>query len=83
MKKIITLLTFLYFTLLSHAQVVAERNVVSSLGKDTLIGSTVWASTVGQAVNDTYTAGSVTLTQGFNQPDGYSYTPYFPFVKNL
>jgi hypothetical protein len=83
MKKIITLLILIYSFTQVNAQVVAERSVISSLGKDTLVASTVWASTVGQPVNDTYTAGSLTLTQGFNQPDGYSYTPYIPFVKNI
>jgi hypothetical protein len=59
------------------------RTVVASAGKDTLIGSTIWAYTVGQAVDDTYSSGNVTLTQGFNQPDGFYITPLIPYINNL
>jgi len=83
MKKAILLLAFLMTAVMINAQIVAVRSVVSNLGKDTLIGTTNWAYTVGQAVNDTYSVGNLTLTQGFNQPDGFYITPLIPYVSNL
>ena len=83
MKKILLLLACSLPVMAMNAQVVAVRTVVASGGKDTLIGSTIWAYTVGQAVNDTYSNGDLTLTQGFNQPDGFFITPLIPYVNNL
>jgi hypothetical protein len=65
------------------AQVVAVRQVVATAGKDTLIGTTIWAATIGEPVIETYPGSNLTLTQGFNQPDGFYITPFFPYVSNL
>jgi len=66
-----------------NAQVVAVRQVVASSGKDTLVGSTIWAATIGEPVIETYPGSNITLTQGFNQPDGFYITPFFPYINNL
>ncbi|MGC4104509.1 T9SS type A sorting domain-containing protein [Ferruginibacter sp.] len=83
MQKIATLLLLLTIYSTSNAQIVAVRQVTASLGKDTLIGTTNWAYTVGEPVIETYTFGNYTLTQGFHQPDGYSITPFIPIINNL
>ncbi|MFN8251814.1 MAG: T9SS type A sorting domain-containing protein [Ferruginibacter sp.] len=57
--------------------------MVASAGRDTLIGKTIWAYTVGEIAVDTYTAGNTTFTQGFHQPDGFSFTPYLPGITDL
>ncbi|MEI7736779.1 MAG: T9SS type A sorting domain-containing protein [Ferruginibacter sp.] len=67
----------------SQAQVTIIRQIVAVAGKDTLIGSTTWASTVGEPVIETYNGANITLTQGFNQPDGFYITPFFPYINNL
>jgi len=83
MKRVITLIFLSAIIANSNAQVVAVRQVVASAGKDTLIGSTIWASTIGEPVIETYTGGALTFTQGFHQPDGYSITPFIPLINNL
>ena len=83
MRKIITLIILVAIYNTTKAQIVAVRQVVSSTGKDTLIGTTNWAYTIGEPVVETYTAGSLILTQGFHQPDGYSITPFIPLINNL
>lgn len=65
------------------AQVTAVRTVTACNGKDTLIGTTTWAYTVGEAVVESYTPGSLILTQGFHQPDGYSIIPTQPVVQSF
>jgi hypothetical protein len=83
MRTVFLALIFLSVYHTSNAQVVVVRQVVASSGKDTLIGSTIWASTVGEPVIETYNGSNATLTQGFNQPDGYYITPFFPYINNL
>ena len=83
MRKIVTLTLLLIICNIINAQIVAVRQVVSSIGKDTLIGTTIWASTVGEPVVETYTIGNITLTQGFHQPDGYDIKPYIPLINSL
>jgi hypothetical protein len=67
----------------AKAQLTAVRQVVSSSGKDTLIGATIWAFTIGEPVVDSYFGSNLTLTQGFHQPDGYSITPSIPLINSL
>lgn len=81
-KLIIIVLSFIC-TIPAHAQIVPVRTVVSALGKDTLVGTTIWAFTIGEPVVETLSGSNILLTQGFHQPDGYAYTPYFPFVTNI
>lgn len=83
MRRVILLALLFAIHFSVHAQVVAVRQVVSSAGKDTLIGSTIWASTIGEPVIDTYLGSNITLTQGFHQPDGYAITPLIPYINNL
>lgn len=83
MKKVITLILFIAIYNHLNAQIVAVRQVVASGGKDTLIGSTIWACTIGEPVIDTYTGGALVFTQGFNQPDGYAITPAIPYINKL
>lgn len=83
MRKITALLTLCIAITIANAQVVAVRQVVASGGKDTLIGFTNWAYTIGEPVIETYPGSNLTLTQGFNQPDGYSIIPLIPYVNNL
>lgn len=83
MKQIFVLYLFLNLWLGTSAQIVPVRQVVSTGGTDTLINRIIWASTVGEAVISTFTAGSLVLTQGFQQPDGFSITPFFPYIQNL
>ena len=83
MLKIITLVSALLLCKLSFAQIVAQRSVVTLTGKDTLVNKTIWAYTIGETIVDTYTGGNITFTQGFHQPDGFSFTPYIPAVTDL
>jgi len=83
MRRVFTLIILLFAGFTVHAQVVAVRQVIASIGKDTLIGNTIWASTVGEPVIETYTGSSLTLTQGFHQPDGYTIIPLIPYVNDL
>ncbi len=83
MRKTVLFLTFFTFFNTTYAQVVAVRQVVASAGKDTLIGSTIWAATIGEPVIETYPGSTLTFTQGFNQPDGYFITPFLPYIRNL
>lgn len=83
MRTAFLLLSLIVIVNSSHAQVTLIRQVVAASGKDTLIGSTTWASTVGEPVIETYTVSNITLTQGFNQPDGFYITPFFPYINNL
>ena len=83
MWKILLLFCGMFLSVCLPAQIVSNRSVTATSGKDTVIGSTIWAYTVGEAVTDTYTAGNITFTQGFHQPDGFSFTPYIPFLTNL
>jgi hypothetical protein len=83
MRRVFTLSLLFTLSFTVHAQVVAVRQVVASAGNDTLIGSTVWASTIGETVIDTYLGSNITLTQGFHQPDGYSITPFIPYISSL
>ncbi|GAB2822260.1 T9SS type A sorting domain-containing protein [Ferruginibacter profundus] len=82
-RRIVPLLILLTLLNSVNAQVIAVRQVVASAGKDTLIGTTIWASTIGEPVIETYTGGALTFTQGFHQPDGYSITPFIPLINNL
>jgi Secretion system C-terminal sorting domain len=79
--SIIIILSFLFK--LNFAQIVAVRQVVASTGKDTVLGATNWAYTVGEAVVYTSAVGNYLFTQGFHQPDGYSIKPLFPYINNL
>ena len=81
-NAVLTLILFVSI-LSAEAQVVAVRQVVASSGKDTLVGSTIWAATIGEPVIETYPGSNITLTQGFNQPDGFYITPFFPYINNL
>jgi len=83
MKRFLMLFCLLSLSFITQSQVIAVRQVVSNLGKDTLIGNTIWAFTVGEPVIDTYLGSNITLTQGFHQPDGYSITPFIPVINNL
>ena len=82
-KNSIALFLFVLFSMLVKAQVVPVRTVVSNIGRDTLIGTTIWAFTVGEPVVDTYSESGVTLTQGFHQPDGFYITPLIPYVNSV
>lgn len=82
--RIVTITCILLSTFItSTAQTVLSRQVISSTGKDTLIGTTIWAQTIGEPVIETYLGSNLTLTQGFHQPDGFSITPFFPYINNL
>jgi hypothetical protein len=83
MRKVLPALGLFISINTIHAQVIAVRQVVASAGKDTLIGSTIWAATVGEPVIETYPGSNITITQGFNQPDGFYITPFFPYINNL
>lgn len=83
MRKIILFILFFSVIHAAHAQVVAVRQVSGSMGKDTLIGNTIWAYTVGEPVIDTYTGGALSFTQGFHQPDGYFISSFIPLINNL
>jgi hypothetical protein len=80
MKRTITFLCLIVFSIAIKAQIVPVRTVVSSTGKDTLIGTTVWAFSVGEPMIETFSAFGTTVTQGFHQPDGYSISPFLPYI---
>lgn len=82
-KVMVQLVVLAMYCSIAKAQVVAVRQVVASTGKDTLIGSTIWAFTIGEPVVDTYFGSNITLTQGFHQPDGYAITPFIPLINSL
>ncbi|MBS1511390.1 MAG: T9SS type A sorting domain-containing protein [Bacteroidetes bacterium] len=83
MRIIFTSLFFIAFFSVCQSQIVAVRQVIGNTGKDTLIGTTNWAWTVGEPVIDTYESSIGIFTQGFHQPDGYSITPGTPYINNL
>lgn len=83
MFKTVTLFAAILLCQFSFAQIIAQRSVVAAAGKDTLVDKTIWAYTIGETVVDTYTGGNITFTQGFHQPDGFSFTPYVPAVTDL
>jgi len=83
MRQVVTLALLFTVSHATFAQVITVRQVVASAGKDTLIGNTIWAFTIGEPVIETYPGSNLTLTQGFNQPDGYSITPFIPYINSL
>ncbi len=83
MLKTVILLASVLLYQFSSAQIVSQRAVVAAAGKDTVIGKTIWAYTVGETVVDTYTGGNITFTQGFHQHDGFSFTPYLPGITDI
>jgi hypothetical protein len=84
MRKVMVLL-LLSVTIINtvKSQVVAVRQVVASSGRDTLIGNTIWAYTIGEPVIETLLGSNITFTQGFHQPDGYSITPAIPLINSI
>jgi hypothetical protein len=84
MKKVMLQLVVLtMLCCIAKAQLTAVRQVVAGGGRDTLIGTTIWAFTVGEPVVDSYFGSNLTLTQGFHQPDGYAITPIIPLINSL
>jgi hypothetical protein len=83
MKKLSAALIAIFFWQLSFSQIVPVRQVVATTGRDTVLGTTNWAYTVGEAVVYTSSVGNYLFTQGFHQPDGYSIKPLFPYINNI
>lgn len=69
MKLIISIILFIIFTSLCHAQSI-DREVISSSGDyfEGTNGSISW--TLGEIATETLTDGNIILTQGFQQPYG-------------
>ena len=71
MKQLLFLLTTIVYALASQAQgQVLSPTVLASAGSYVIAGGNSFSYTVGEmAAIQTYTAGTVTLTQGFQQPN--------------
>ncbi len=67
-RCVLAIATFVSITLASSAQSI-ERQVIGSTGGDAQTASISASFTVGEAVIKTQTAGTITLTQGFQQSD--------------
>jgi len=52
-----------------HAQITLDRQVISSTGQLATVGNITVSSSVGETVVETVMSGSLTLTQGFQQPE--------------
>lgn len=65
---------------LAFAQTV-DRQVIGSTGGVVTAGGTTLSFTVGEVVTATVTAGSFTLTQGFQQPDGSGTISNDPLIQ--
>lgn len=68
--KITLLIAFVFFCSLAYSQIELSRQVIGSLGQsETIYGDFNISATAGEAVVQTIFSDSLTLTQGFHQPD--------------
>ncbi len=68
MKKLIFIFTFILATSVAFSQSI-DRQVISSTGGYSEAGNISVSYTVGEPMVETFEAGTIVLTQGFQQPD--------------
>ena len=73
MKKVLISTVFSLFVLIAMSQTL-ERQVISSAGSFSTAGGITLSSTVGEVAVTTMIAGTVVLTQGFQQPNPEDFT---------
>lgn len=59
----------MFFSLITHAQIELDRQVIGTVGgTETLSGNVIWEYTGGEPIIETLTSEETTITQGFHQP---------------